>query len=82
MFPTPAVPLSVWWPEVVDGRHVGQRKKENSLISLVIRSLWLDRYARVFDKVESNPQQLIRRISDEWQLWTSSRGLGRLEGEE
>ncbi|KAK1633169.1 hypothetical protein QYE76_007484 [Lolium multiflorum] len=39
LLPTPAAPLSVWWPAAVEGRPMGQRKTANSLISLVIRSL-------------------------------------------
>jgi hypothetical protein len=74
--PSPAAPLSDWWPEAVE------RKTANSLISLVIRSLWLERNARVFDKIKTSPQEIVRRIRDEWHLWLSSRGLGRPQGEE
>lgn len=80
--PTPAAPLLDWWPAAVEGLPVARRKETNSLTSLVLRSLWLERNARVFDKLETPPQQLIHRITDEWQLWVASCGLGRAQGEE
>jgi hypothetical protein len=75
--PSPAAPLSDWWPAVVQQQPVGQRKMANSFISLVIRSLWLERNAHVFDNIETSPLELGRQIREEWHLWLSCRGLGR-----
>jgi hypothetical protein len=38
-----------WWPLVVEGLSRQDLKKANSLIMLTMRSLWLERNARVFD---------------------------------
>jgi hypothetical protein len=43
---------------------------------LIMRSLWLERNACVFDGVRSSAAIVARRITEEWSLWTSVRRRG------
>jgi hypothetical protein len=40
---------------------------------LIMRSLWLERNAHVFDGVRSSSAIIARRIMEDWSLWTSVR---------
>jgi hypothetical protein len=48
----------------------------NSLIMLIMRSLWLERNARVFDGVRSSAALVAQHIAEEWSLWTTVRHRG------
>jgi hypothetical protein len=41
--------LSVWWPDVAATSPRDKSKDFNSVVLLVIRSIWLERNARVFN---------------------------------
>jgi hypothetical protein len=55
------------------GRHVlmdpNPQEIANSLITLALRSIWLERDARVFENTPSHSARLVDLIVDEWQLW-------------
>ncbi|XP_071685489.1 uncharacterized protein [Lolium perenne] len=71
--PTPTSTIREWWPQAELATRVADRKTLNSLILLVIRSLWLERNARVFDAQSSTAAEISQRISDEWAAWTACR---------
>jgi hypothetical protein len=56
-----------------------ERKTTNSFIMLVMRTLWLERNARVFERSSTTAQVTLRLLLDEWGTWMSCR-RGRLRG--
>jgi hypothetical protein len=51
-------------------RSLQRAKKElNALVILVSRELWLERNARVFDKIATLPMELCKRIKAEFAQW-------------
>jgi hypothetical protein len=77
LLPSAAASLAGWWPEAEAMTTPKRRRATNSIILLTLRSLWLERNARVFDGVASTATSLANRIIDEWRSWMSSRALGR-----
>ncbi|CAM0912886.1 unnamed protein product [Alopecurus aequalis] len=65
--------LADWWPMAVHDLPAPDQRTANSVIMLVIRSLWLERNARVFDNGPSTLGQVIETIVDEWKMWVSCR---------
>jgi hypothetical protein len=49
IMPTAQSELARWWPEATEAVPRSKRRELNSFILLTIRSLWLERNARVFD---------------------------------
>jgi hypothetical protein len=47
--PLPSAGIGDWWPQAVRALPANQRKDSNSMIILVLRALWLERNARIFD---------------------------------
>jgi hypothetical protein len=54
------------------------RKKANSFIMLTLRSIWLERNARVFDGTMSSARVVLAAIYEDWSLWMSCRRRGGL----
>ncbi|XP_071685328.1 uncharacterized protein [Lolium perenne] len=52
--PLPSAGIGDWWPQAVRALPANQRKDSNSMIILVLRALWLERNARVFDVKETS----------------------------
>jgi hypothetical protein len=52
---------------------VGHQRTANSFIMLVMRTLWLERNARVFNRKATTAQTLLRLLLDEWKAWMSCR---------
>jgi hypothetical protein len=50
--------MASWWPSLSDAAPPKFRKELNSLIVLIARELWLERNARISDKVASMPREL------------------------
>jgi hypothetical protein len=48
--PSDRAELGEWWPLAVNRSAASERRTANSFISLVVRTLWLERNARVFDR--------------------------------
>ncbi|KAM0866672.1 hypothetical protein ACQ4PT_042492 [Festuca glaucescens] len=71
--PTATSSIRDWWPEAERATTTGNRKALNSLVLLVIRSLWLERNARVFDARASSAMDVSRWIADEWAAWGACR---------
>jgi hypothetical protein len=70
--------LPIWWPAFSDRLARLDAKKANSAIMLVLRALWVERNARVFDGVVSPVGVVLDRAVEEWNLWLASRrGLSR-----
>jgi hypothetical protein len=75
---TVAVPLAVseipeWWPQAVVGMAKHDAKNANSFIMLTMRSLWLERNARVFGGVSTSTALVIDVICIEWAEWIACR---------
>jgi hypothetical protein len=78
--PTPQSSLKTWWPAAVANMSKGDSKAANNFIMLTLRSLWLERNARVFDGAIQTAAVVRNAICQEWALWLSCRrrgGLGR-----
>jgi hypothetical protein len=74
--PSPQITLSQWWPDAVQTLSRHDNKTANSFIMLTLRSLWLERNARVFDGAPSPAMAVARNLIDDWTLWTSCRRRG------
>jgi hypothetical protein len=66
--------LADWWPSTVKRLPSGRRKDGNSIIMLVIRSIWLERNARVFDGKASVSDVVLDMVVDTWGAWMVTRG--------
>ncbi|CAM0881096.1 unnamed protein product [Alopecurus aequalis] len=62
-----------WWTAAVRTLTKKDQCTANSLIMLVVRSLWLERNARVFERVFSSVRRVIDGVADEWCAWATSR---------
>jgi hypothetical protein len=67
--PTADATLDTWWPELSVAVPAESKKELNALVILVSRELWLERNARVFDKVAT----LCRRIKAEFSQWERAK---------
>ncbi|KAK1642151.1 hypothetical protein QYE76_059956 [Lolium multiflorum] len=63
---TGALAIWDWWPQASRKFGVRERTEVNSLIMLVMRSLWLERNARVFDGKRATVLTVMNLIADEW----------------
>jgi hypothetical protein len=72
--PTGVLGISDWWLQASRKFCVRERKETNSLIILVMRSLWLERNTRVFDDKRASAAAVMNLIADEWASWLASRG--------
>jgi hypothetical protein len=61
--------LEEWWPAAVEHLSRDDSMRANSLIMLALRSLWLERNARVFDNVHSPAVAVVNLVVQEWGLW-------------
>jgi hypothetical protein len=65
--------IGEWWPAVVERFIVADRRTANSFIMLVMRTLWLERNARVFERSPTTAQSTLRLMLEEWGLWLKCR---------
>jgi hypothetical protein len=75
--PTADDELALWWPALSDAVPARHKKEINSLIVLVVRELWLERNARVFDWTATMPVELVRWIASEFEQWKRAKLCGR-----
>jgi hypothetical protein len=73
--------LTEWWPAAVEQLSKDDSKCANSLIMLALRSLWLERNARVFDNVHTPATVVVNLVVQEWEMWLSCKRRGRSLGE-
>jgi hypothetical protein len=71
--PSPQSVLSRWWPDAVANLSKADAKVANSFVMLTIRSLWLERNARVFENSPSPASRVIDVVLAEWALWIRCR---------
>ena len=79
--PAVTAEISTWWPDAMQVLPVKKRREANSLCLLIMRSLWLERNARIFDHKSCSARVVTEQISDEWRSWIAcrrgpTRGLG------
>jgi hypothetical protein len=72
--PSQDVSLADWWTSTVAHLPSGRRKDGNSIIMLVIRSIWLERNARVFEGKASPSDVVLDMVVDTWCAWMAARG--------
>ena len=65
--------LATWWPAAVQPLSSKDQKTANSLVMLVLRSLWLERNARVFERNAMPWGRVLDLIIEDWSLWASCR---------
>jgi hypothetical protein len=73
--------INDWWMQATARFAKVDRRSANSLIMLMLRSLWLERNARVFEDKRLPHAVTTRLIVDEWHEWVRARQNGRLPGE-
>jgi hypothetical protein len=71
--PSDRAELGEWWTLAVSRFASSLRKAANSLILLVVRSIWLERNARVFNQKYTPAQVSLRLVLDEWEAWMACR---------
>jgi hypothetical protein len=71
--PSPQSVLSKWWLDAVANLSKADAKVANSFVMLTIRSLWLERNARVFENSPSPASRVIDVVLADWALWISCR---------
>jgi hypothetical protein len=77
--PTANLGINDWWIAASQRFSSKDRKAANSLITLVLRCLWIERNARVFENKRTAAPIVVNIIVDEWKAWLASRG-GTLRG--
>jgi hypothetical protein len=71
--PSDRAELGEWWPLAISRFAASDRRTANSFILLVMRSLWLERNARVFNHKYTSAQTSLRLLLDEWAAWMVCR---------
>jgi hypothetical protein len=77
--PSDHAELGEWWPLAVNRFAASDRRTANSFILLVVRTLWITRNARVFNRKCTSAQVSLRLILDEWKAWLACRHGSRRE---
>lgn len=65
--------LADWWTRARKHVHRNSRKAFDSLVILVMWSLWLERNARTFDRRERCTTHLVADIQEEAKNWVDAR---------
>jgi hypothetical protein len=71
--PSENAEIGEWWPAAIAMFVATDRKTANSLIMLVMRTLWLERNAHVFEHSPITAQVTLRLMLDEWHAWMMCR---------
>jgi hypothetical protein len=71
--PSDTAVLEEWWPAATARFFANDRKAANSLIMLVLRTLWLERNARVFEQTSTSAQTTLSMLLGEWNAWVECR---------
>jgi hypothetical protein len=71
--PTPQATLPAWWPASAAAMTRQDARAFNSLVMLVLRMIWLERNARVFDTKSTPSALVIDAVVGELNLWSTSR---------
>jgi hypothetical protein len=71
--PSELAKIGEWLPAAVVRFSASERKTSKSFIILVMRTLWLERNARVFERSPTTVQATLRLMLDEWSTWMRCR---------
>jgi hypothetical protein len=71
--PSDRAELGEWWPLAISRFTASDLRTANSFILLVMRSLWLERNARVFNHEYTSAQTSLCLLLDEWAAWMVCR---------
>jgi hypothetical protein len=71
--PSENAAIREWWPAAIARFAATDRKTAKSFIMLVMRTLWLKRNARVFERSPTTAQVTLRLMLDEWHAWMRCR---------
>jgi hypothetical protein len=73
MVPQQQESVRQWWCSIANS-HPKERRKERKVLAIAgMRSLWLERNARTFDRESTNLQRLVARTLAEVDLWASAK---------
>jgi hypothetical protein len=61
--------MALWWTDLSEAVPRKKRKDVNALVTLVSRSLWLERNNMIFDKFANMPMEVCKKIKAEFQQW-------------
>jgi hypothetical protein len=73
VLPTPQATLPAWWPASIATMTRQDARAFNSLVMLVLRMIWLQRNALVFNAKSTPSALVIDAVVGEWNLWSTSR---------
>ena len=76
LVPRAADSLIEWWPDARRRAPTRSRKGFDSLVLLIVWSLWKERNNRVFQRSTEMVSLVCRRIVDEIELWKLSGAVG------
>ncbi|KAM0901733.1 hypothetical protein ACQ4PT_019787 [Festuca glaucescens] len=80
LLPSPTDRIKDWWPRSSMTIAASSRRTFNSLCLLVMRAIWLERNAHVFEDTACLASSLSDRVSVEWREWVLCRGTSRTSG--
>lgn len=63
------LPIREWWSEARHGIEAPKKGTLNTLVPLVIWSIWRERNSRVFDHKSLPLQRLIDQVKEEAKIW-------------
>jgi hypothetical protein len=71
--PLATAEIAEWWPTAAARFSVKDRKTANTFIMLAMRTLWLERNARVFERSLTMARVTLRLMLEEWATWLRCR---------
>jgi hypothetical protein len=71
--PSERAEIGEWWPAAAARFATKERKTANSFIMLVMRTLWLKRNVRVFERSPTTARTTLRLMLEKWSTWMRFR---------
>ncbi|KAM0876764.1 hypothetical protein ACQ4PT_035948 [Festuca glaucescens] len=79
--PVTNIGINDWWLQATARFYNVGRRAANSLVMLALRSLWIERNARVFEGKLTLVAATLSVLLDEWRAWIVDRDRGGLKGD-
>jgi hypothetical protein len=68
--------FATWWTSLSEALPRSKKKEINALVILVVRSIWLERNSRVFDRFATLPMEVCRKLRVEFAQWKRAKLCG------